>query len=128
MAIVIEALKNLLRRPSTIQYPREPTPVEKDFRGKHYADLRKCIGCSICAIECPSNCITMKKLPEGIKLKHNPRGLYPVIEYNACVFCYRCVKVCPVDAYITTNDYMLSTKEKLLSESLSLSTLEGVSK
>lgn len=123
MSVVREVLKNLLSKPATVEYPRRPTPVEKDFRGRHYADLKKCIGCGLCAIECPSNCIAMEKLPEGVKLKHNPRGLYPNIRYNSCVFCYRCVRVCPVDAYITTSDYTLSLAEEVFSKELTLQTL-----
>jgi NADH-quinone oxidoreductase subunit I len=66
----------------------------------------------------------MRKLPENIKLKHNPRGLYPVINYPSCVFCYRCVTICPVNAYVTTSEYRLATEiDKLFSDVYSLKTL-----
>uniref|UniRef100_A0A7C4FI17 4Fe-4S dicluster domain-containing protein n=1 Tax=Ignisphaera aggregans TaxID=334771 RepID=A0A7C4FI17_9CREN len=120
-----EILKNVFKKPVTIEFPKVETPIEKDFRGLQYADLNKCTGCSLCALECPSKAIEMVKLPEDIKLKHNPRGLYPVINYPSCVFCYRCVTICPVNAYITTNEYRMATEaEKLLSDTLSLKTLK----
>jgi len=119
-----EILKNVFKKPVTIEYPKVETPIEKDSRGLQYANLNKCTGCSLCAIECPSNAIEMRKLPENIKLKHNPRGLYPVINYPSCIFCYRCITICPVNAFVTTSEYRLATEiDKLFSDVYSLKTL-----
>lgn len=124
MSIWQEILKNVFKKPVTIEYPKVETPIEKDSRGLQYADLNKCTGCSLCAIECPSNAIEMRKLPENIKLKHNPRGLYPVINYPSCIFCYRCITICPVNAFVTTSEYRLATEiDKLFSDVYSLKTL-----
>ncbi len=125
MKLLLEALRNVFRKPATIEYPRVATPIEPSSRGRHFADLRKCIGCSLCAIECPSKVITMKKLPDELKPPHNKRGLYPVINYLGCIFCYRCVSVCPVKAYITTDEYRLATDSVETSEQLSLATLKS---
>lgn len=125
MSVLKETLKNLFSKPSTLEYPKKVAiPVEKDLRGMFYADLGKCTGCTLCSIECPAKAIEMKKLPEDKKPKHNPRGLYPVVNYMACVFCYRCVRVCPVDAFITTPIHQLSSTKEVHSESLTLKTLE----
>jgi NADH-quinone oxidoreductase subunit I len=120
-------LKNLVSKPATIQYPRVKTPVELDFRGVQYADLGKCTGCSLCAIECPADAIKMTPIPPEYEVpKTNPRRIYPLINYGKCVFCYRCVKVCPTNAYIVTNKYDIAGVSRLTSEAFSLTTLRRV--
>ncbi len=116
-------LRNLFSKPATIEYPKEETVIEPDFRGQHYADLTKCIGCSLCMIECPADAIKMVKIPDEYEAnKRNPRRLYPVINYFRCIFCYRCVAVCPTNAYVTTNEYRLASDTPIDSSALSLST------
>ncbi|WP_042667173.1 4Fe-4S binding protein [Desulfurococcus amylolyticus] len=118
-------LKNLASKPATIQYPKEPTPVEPDYRGRHYADLGKCTGCSLCSIECPADAIKMTPIPSGYDVpKSNPRKIYPLIDYGKCVYCYRCITVCPFNAYISTNEYRLADTTMHNSSELSLSTLK----
>ena len=63
----------------------------------------------------------MKPLP--VKVKQNPRGIYPIIEYGKCIFCYRCVEVCPAKAYVTSNMFEMASEKPGTSNELSLSTL-----
>lgn len=117
-------LRNFFGKPATVQYPYQRTSVESDFRGRHYADLNKCTGCSLCKLECPADAIEMVSIPsEYAAPKINPRRVYPVVNYFRCVYCYRCVTACPVNAYVTTNDYRLVSKEPIDSSQFSLSTL-----
>lgn len=117
-------LKSLVTKPATIQYPREQTPIEPDFRGRHYADLKKCTGCSLCSIECPADAIKMTPIPQDYDVpKINPRRLYPLINYGKCVYCYRCITVCPFNAYVSTNEYRLAGYARTDSSELSLGTL-----
>ncbi len=118
--------KNLALKPATIQYPYARTEVEASFRGRHYADLQKCTGCSLCAIECPADAIVMYQIPAGFQApKINPRRIFPRIDYGRCVFCYRCVTICPFNAYVTTNFYELAGPRENDSVELSLKTLKG---
>ena len=120
-------LKNFVTGPATIQYPYEPTPIEPDARGRHYADLTKCTGCTLCKIECPADAIEMKPIPGDYEVpKINPRKIYPEINYFRCVYCYRCVTVCPVQAYVTTSEYRLASEKLITSTDLSLSTLQKI--
>ncbi|MEM1639145.1 MAG: 4Fe-4S binding protein [Desulfurococcaceae archaeon] len=119
--------RNLVTKPSTVQYPREKTEVEPDSRGIQYADLSKCTGCSLCSIECPADAIKMTLIPQEYEVpKTNPRRLFPLINYGKCVYCYRCVKICPVNAYIVTNKYDIASSTRCTSENLSLATLKKV--
>ncbi|MEM0340296.1 MAG: 4Fe-4S binding protein [Acidilobaceae archaeon] len=125
MSLLAEVIRSLFKKPSTVEYPKVSLSIEPDSRGVHYADLNKCVGCSLCMLNCPSQCISMENLPSGIQLKHNRKGIYPVVNYLSCVFCYRCVKVCPLGAFITTNVIQTVSvrSSKVLSRELSLSTL-----
>lgn len=78
-------------------------------------------------IECPANAIAMEKIPEKYvdKVKRNPRKIFPVVNYLKCVYCYRCVAVCPTRAYVVTNEYRLATDKPITSRELSLQTLGG---
>ncbi len=117
-------LRNLFSKPATIEYPKKETIIEPDARGRHYADLNRCIGCSLCSIECPADAIKMTPIPPEYEApKRNPRKIYPVINYLRCVYCYRCITVCPTNAYVSTNEYRLATTETIYSKMLSLSTL-----
>lgn len=129
MSIIVDAIKSLARKPSTIEYPKVEAKIEPDFRGIHYPHLGRCIGCSYCMIVCPSQCIRMERLPEDVKLKHNKRNMYPVIDYASCVYCHRCVKVCPTEAYVVTNEYrvLAMRTSRVSSRELSLLTLKEVS-
>lgn len=48
-----------------------------------------CTGCTACVNVCPTKCISMKKDYEGF--------LYPTIDHNKCVDCYKCEQICPVN-------------------------------
>ncbi len=60
----------------------------------------------------------------------NPSGKpkeYPVIDFGKCVFCYQFVRVCPVNAYVTSATYDLASfdKEKLINDVLKTSVSES---
>ncbi len=95
-----ELLKNLLRRPVTIEYgvKAKPNPTKR-YRGLHIVNPDKCISCSLCAIECPTGAIKMTEITYGGKKKK-----IPVIDYGLCVFCYHCVDICPRKAYNISNE------------------------
>ena len=45
-----------------------------------------CCGCSACAYICPKKAIKMEFDNEGF--------LYPIIDEQKCVRCYKCIEVC----------------------------------
>ncbi len=114
LELVTETLRNMFRRSATYKFPLEDRPASPDYRGKHAVDIQKCIGCRLCALDCPAYAIEMAPNPSS-----KPRE-YPVIDFGKCVFCYQCVRVCPVNAYVTSNTYKLASfsKEKLIDDVL----------
>ena len=46
-----------------------------------------CCGCTACFSVCPVGAIDMRNDEEGF--------VYPYIDADKCICCYRCTKVCP---------------------------------
>jgi NADH-quinone oxidoreductase subunit I len=125
----------------TIEYPEEKTPVYPRFRGRHklhrfddsdptHPSLEKCVGCSLCAAACPSDCIRVvaaENTPENrVSAGERYAAVYE-INLSRCIFCGYCEIACPFDAITMGHDYELSdydrtdlifTKEMLLAEPL----------
>jgi len=122
--------------PKTYQYPEEKVPVYPRFRGRHrlhrFEDtgLEKCVGCSLCAAACPSDCIRVvaaENTPDNrVSAGERYAAVYE-INLSRCIFCGYCEIACPFDAITMGHDYEMSdydrsdlifTKEMLLAEPL----------
>lgn len=77
-------LGNFFSRPATRLYPFEKREPYPGARGKLVIDEENCILCSICAKQCPSNCIVVNR-EEG----------YWELDAFRCVICGVCVEKCP---------------------------------
>lgn len=53
-----------------------------------YRNKSECCGCTACAMSCPKKSIIMRIDFEGFE--------YPEINYNTCICCNKCLKVCPI--------------------------------
>lgn len=51
-------------------------------------DKKDCMGCHACSNICPQDCISMDIDNEGF--------WYPKVDYDKCIKCNQCVKVCPI--------------------------------
>lgn len=104
-------LKNALRRPTTVEFPKDVRPRLERFRAsfallhdEHGEEL--CIGCLQCERICPSQVITIKQGPKReSKVTGKKRGVAEdfVLDLSACIFCELCVQVCPTDAIVMTH-------------------------
>ena len=89
----------MLEKPVTLEYPEEKTPVYPRFRGRHklhkFEDtgLEKCVGCSLCAAACPSDCIRVvaaENTPEHrVSAGERYAEVYE-INLSRCIFCGYC--------------------------------------
>lgn len=97
--VLRELLGNLARRPATILYPSEKVPVPEAFRGKIAILDEACIGCSKCAIVCPTDCIEMVPSEREVRVKGRTivRKKKPVVRLFDCIRCGLCEEYCPTD-------------------------------
>ncbi len=86
---------NLITRPnSSLNNKTGPWRTERPV-----TDLKRCIGCSLCAKVCPEACILM-----GRNKKFDGK-LKPKTDYDYCKGCGLCALECPVKAIIMKKDY-----------------------
>lgn len=99
------AVKQLFKKPHTIQYPYESNEASDNYRGFHYNDLEQCIGCGNCSTICQNDAIDMISL-ENIEGNKGDSGLRPRIDNGRCCWCALCVDVCPTGSLNLTKDYL----------------------
>ncbi len=75
--------------PSTAGQGKRQT---KDTRFQVFIDVRKCVGCGICAQVCPRNAIAVNEVAK--------------IDHGKCDGCGRCVAKCPQNALILRNMFL----------------------
>jgi NADH-quinone oxidoreductase subunit I len=113
-------LRYFFSRPVTVQYPEEPVQLYPRFRGRHqllryeegpYRGLERCIGCSLCAAYCPTQCIYVQAAENKDGVQRSPGERYAEIyEINLlrCMFCGYCEEACPTGAIVLRREFALA--------------------
>jgi NADH-quinone oxidoreductase subunit I len=121
-------LRYLLSKPVTVQYPKEKVQVYPRFRGRHelrrydagpYAGLERCIGCSLCAAYCPTDCIYVQAAENSDGARRSPGERHAEnyeINLLRCMFCGYCEEACPTGAIVLRREFALAdyTRERLI--------------
>jgi len=115
---LVVTLKNLFRKPVTVQYPKVHRPVPERFRGifalttNPETGEENCIGCKLCENICPSHVITV--VPEKREGRNWAKEFY--LDLGPCIFCELCVQVCPTDAIVMvkTNEVAFFSRDSLV--------------
>ena len=120
MGVVSEALKNLIKKPSTRKYPKEKPKIPENFRGKLIFDKKLCIACGLCKAICPTHAIKLKEKREEIKIENtkSKKGSFVCkyfidsIDIGKCVSCGLCVNICPKDVISFTKEFEMAEKDR----------------
>lgn len=101
-----EIASTIFKKPFTRRYPLVKVEAPEGFRGKQVFHSERCIGCGLCARDCPAEAIEMVEV-SGRKM--------PTFHLENCIFCYQCAESCPRNAItMSTNFEMASTEKEAL--------------
>ena len=98
---LLVTLKNLTKKPFTVQYPEQRLKQHPRFRGEEFVWYEeRCTGCASCAKYCPLGIIKIVTDPSDTAPKQGDKYRLDVfdIEIARCMFCGLCVEACPYDA------------------------------
>ena len=97
---LLVTLKNMTKKPFTIQYPEERAKQHPRFRGEEFVWYEeRCTGCASCAKYCPLGIIKIVTSPSNSAPKEGDKYKLELfdIELQRCMFCGLCVEACPYD-------------------------------
>lgn len=104
-------LRNVFVKPVTIRYPKEKPDLPGRYYGHPAVNDKTCIGCKLCAVICPNQCITMVKYHDTGNDRDDIR---PRIHIGRCIYCGLCEEICPTGpkSIYMTHQYEVSTANK----------------
>ena len=106
-------LKNIFRKPTTLEYPEVKPDLSPKYRGLHYLARydngeERCVCCGLCAAACPADCIYME--PYENERGERKARIYIINEIR-CIFCGYCEEACPEEAIFLGKEFEFSKYE-----------------
>lgn len=99
-SIAPEALRHVVKKPATIQYPFVAVEMPDQFRGKIVFTAENCIGCKLCVRDCPANAIAINKIGD--------KRFEARFDLAACIYCAQCVDSCKKGALEASKEFELA--------------------
>ena len=112
--------KNLFSKPVTFSYPEDKRIMPERYRGRHFLNrdengLERCVGCSLCSINCPVGCIHVVSAENDpdhpVSLGERYAEIYE-INLLRCIYWGNCEEACPVDAVVLREHYDLADYDR----------------
>ena len=108
------ALREMLRRKATVNYPFEKNPISPRFRGEHAlrrypSGEERCIACKLCEAVCPAQAITIEAEPREDGARRTTRYDIDMVK---CIYCGFCQEACPVDAIVEGPNFEFATETR----------------
>jgi NADH-quinone oxidoreductase subunit I len=103
-------LRQMFRKPVTIQYPEQKPEVPFRYRGRIVltrdpSGEERCVACHLCSAVCPVDCITIQPA-EREDGRRYPSAFR--INFTRCIFCGLCAEACPTLALQMTTDFEMA--------------------
>lgn len=95
-----QALKTMFKKTATVSYPAKKEDIFSNFRGKLVFDAEKCVGCNLCARDCPAGALEIEKLGD--------KQFKAKLLLDHCIFCGQCVESCNRKALECTPEFELA--------------------
>lgn len=100
-------LRNMMRRPVTVQYPEKKRTPPARYRARIVLTRdpdggERCVACYLCSAACPVDCISMQaaEAPDGRRY-----AAWFRINFARCIYCGLCAEACPTLAIQMTPDF-----------------------
>jgi formate hydrogenlyase subunit 6/NADH:ubiquinone oxidoreductase subunit I len=116
-----EAVKALLTRPYTTQFPHAPHVPCLSFRGRPYFNEEDCVGCGACVNVCPTGALSFKDIQTDAGYKRVLK-----VRWDVCIECGQCELNCLTEKGIElSNEFDIATTEQRNIPTFLSSTLSG---
>jgi NADH-quinone oxidoreductase subunit I len=108
-------LRNMLRKPVTIQYPEEKRAPYPRYRARIVLTRdpdggERCVACYLCSAACPVDCISMQAAEPANGRRY---AAWFRINFARCIFCGLCAEACPTLAIQMSPDYEMGSRDPL---------------